>query len=99
MATAKDPVEAQIAVIKTCMPKTYASIQERARLIGNEAFTLVRRALRGEPACFYAIEAGHVVGTPFTGHPIMDDVARSIVSFGCTYVCIWPEPVPAAPAG
>ena len=90
MATAKDPVMAQLAVIKACMPNTYASIQAQAKVMGNDAFALVRRAVRGEACCFYAVEAGHVVGTPFTGHPIMDDVARSMVQFGSTYVCIWP---------
>lgn len=90
MATAKDPVEAQVAVIKACMPNTYASIQAQARVLGNDAFALVRRAVRGEPGCFYAIEAGHVVGAPFTGHPIMADVALSMVQYGCTHVVIWP---------
>lgn len=83
-------VEAKIAEIKQYMPETYKAIKERAYLIGNTAYELVRRGLRGEPNCFYAIEAGRVMGAPFSVANISDDVARRMVEFGCAYVCIWP---------
>ena len=56
-------VEDKLAVIKREMPMTYAAIQEWASRIGNKAFEQVRRGLRGQYRCFYAYEAGHVVGT------------------------------------
>lgn len=87
---AKKNVDAEVAIIKAKMPGVYKAIQARAaRKAGT--FELVRRGLRGDRACFYAFEGGHVVGTPFTGDPIMADVASNLVQFGCAYVCIFDE--------
>lgn len=85
-------VEAKIAEIKAHMPSTYASIQEKARHIGGQAYELVRRGLRGERDCFYAIEAGRVVGTTFdASHPEISLVALSMVDLGVQCcVTIWP---------
>ena len=44
--TLKADLAAKIEEIKRCMPATYASIKDKATVIGNEAFTWVRR---GEP--------------------------------------------------
>lgn len=82
-------VEERLALIKGEMPQTYRSIQAKAQEIGKSAFGLVRRGLRGEANCFWACERGQVVGTPFAGHEIERDVARNMVSYGCTFVCIW----------
>ena len=35
-----------------------------------------------------------VVGTPFYGHPVMTEVGKALVEFGCAYVCIWPDQAP-----
>lgn len=88
--TAKVDVSAQIEEIKRFMPETYKSIQDKAYLIGNEAYVLVRKGLRGEPNCFYALERGRVVGTPFSLTEVTDYIARTMVTLGCAYVCIWP---------
>ena len=67
-------------------------MRDKAKEIGNDAYSLVRRGLRGEANCFYAIEGGHVVGTPFAEDVgIMDDVRRWMVSFGASFVIIWPR--------
>lgn len=87
--TANDSVEAQIATIKAQMPETYKSIQAKSQEIGKQAFSLVRRGLRGEPNCFYAFERGVVVGTPFNLLEVNRDIAQYMVTFGCTYVCIF----------
>lgn len=84
-------VEVLIGEIKAYMPNVYQGIQDKAREIGGEAFRLVRRGLRGEPGCFWAMERGRVVGTPFAGHPIQDEVAMVMVKFGCAHVCMWGE--------
>ena len=84
----------QLAIIREHMPAVYASIQRKAAEIGNEAFVLVRKGLRGEPRCFFAIEGGWVMGTPFAGSACMEEVAHSIVELGCAYVCIWPDRAP-----
>lgn len=90
--TAKVDVTAQIDEIKAHMPETYASIRAKARDVGNVAYEWVRRGLRGEPNCFYAFERGRVVGTPFTLVEVSRDIAQYMVTFGCTYVCIWACP-------
>jgi len=82
---------ARLAEIRDRMPDVYAAIQCKAAEIGPQAFALVRRSLRGEADCFYAVERGRVVGTPF-GQAVMADVAATMVQFGCTYLCIWPAP-------
>lgn len=88
-------VSAQLDLIRERMPLVYGAIKERAAAIGNLAYTLVRRGLRGEPNCFYAFERGHVVGTPFRHGAITAEAAALMVNFGCAFFCMWQEP-PAA---
>lgn len=95
--TAKVDVPALIQEIKQFMPETYASIQRKAGEIGNDAYVLVRRGLRGEANCFYAFERGRVMGTPFTLQEVSRDIAQYMVTFGCAHVCIWAEPVLTTP--
>ena len=84
-------VNAGLHTIKTSMPNVYAAIQAKAQDMGNDAFNLVRRGLAGQPGCFYALEGGHVMGTPFArDDPRMVQLAHFLVAFGCAHVCIWP---------
>jgi hypothetical protein len=84
--------------IKGHMPQTYKSIQDKADKVGRVAFALVRRSLKGEPNCFWAMERGNVVGTPFDDQEITRDIAQLMVQFGVTFVCIWGKPSLDAPA-
>ncbi len=84
-------VAAGVQLIKEKMPKTYASIQAKAEVIGRPAFALVRRSIAGEANLFYAIEAGHVVGTPFEACMLSAEVARWMVAFGTASVVMWGE--------
>lgn len=90
-------VTAKIEEIKRYMPETYASIKGKAANIGNDAYVLVRRGLRGEPNCFYAFERGRVVGTPFTLVEVARDVAQFMVTFGASHCCIWAQPATESP--
>lgn len=90
--TAKVDVSAKIAEIQTLMPETYSAIKAKAAEIGNVAYELVRRGLRGEANCFYAFEGGRVVGTPFATGPLPDHVAKLMVEFGMAFVCIFQLP-------
>ncbi|MFZ3141159.1 hypothetical protein [Polaromonas sp.] len=94
--TAKVDVSRQIEEIKQLMPETYKSIREKSVEIGNVAFELVRKGLRGEANCFYAFEAGRVVGTPFNMPAITADLALYMVEFGCGFVCMFNVPAPGA---
>jgi len=91
-------VQARAQQIKAQMPETYKAIVGKAGEIGNEAYALVRRGLRGEPNCFYAMERGHVVGTPFDMGDVQAEMARYMVRFGCTFMVMW-APAAAAAAG
>lgn len=93
-AARKQDVSEKLALIRHQMPMLYEAIQAKAEVVGNKAFELVRRGLRGEAYCFWGMEAGHVVGTPFHGHPVMDQVGNALVQFGCAFVCIWPDDAP-----
>ena len=88
--TAKIDVAAEIQVIKQHMPDTYKSIQAKAAEIGNDAYVLVRRGLRGEPNCFWAMERGHIKGTLFNLPDTQRDVAWAMVCWGSAHACIFP---------
>jgi len=90
--TAKVDVSRQIEEIKQFMPETYKAIKAKSVEIGNVAFELVRKGLRGEANCFYAFEGGRVVGTPFAAGPLPAHVAQLMVEFGCAFVCIFHTP-------
>lgn len=91
-AEAAKRVAAQLAEIRDRMPEVYAAVQGKASQIGPKAFGLVRRGLKGEAGCFYAMERGRVVGTPFR-QEVMADVASLMVQFGVSFICIWPAEV------
>lgn len=97
--TAKVDVSGKIEEIKRYMPEVYQCIQAKAAEIGTEAFTLVRRGLRGEVNCFYAFEGGRVMGTPFSTGPIPEKVAAMMVEFGVAMCCIWQAKEQAATNG
>ena len=83
-------VEQAKALIKEKMPGVYENIQLNAKAIGKDAFTWVRRGLQGEPDCFYAFEAGYVVGTPFNVQCEHWNLARrDVVCFGSGFVTVF----------
>ena len=87
-------IESGLRTIKQCMPEVYALIKSRAEEVGSAVYALVRRGLGGEPGCFYAFEAGHVVGTPLGFDPKrsgLQGAAEFLVLYGCAHVCIWPD--------
>ena len=55
----------QLALIKREMPLTYEVIRALAAQVGNKVFEQVRRGLRGEERCFFAIEGDHHIGEPW----------------------------------
>lgn len=87
----RQDVEGQIRIIQTQMPETYTSIQAKSAEIGRQAFAMVRRACAGEPNCFWAMERGHVVGTPFNQHDIKQDLAVAMVAFGAKFAVVWSQ--------
>jgi hypothetical protein len=45
----------------------------------------IRRALKGEPGLFYAMERGHVLGTPFPATSPIAESQNYAVTMGCTF--------------
>jgi hypothetical protein len=94
-------IESGLATIKQYMPEVYSLIKDKAEVLGSSVYGLVRRGLGGEPGCFYAFEAGHVVGQP-RGVVEKDaaELGQFTACFGCAYVCIFGElPAPASAGG
>jgi hypothetical protein len=94
-----DQVEAEIGIIKTLMPQTYKAIQAKASEIGSLAYKQVRAGIRGQKNQFYAVEGGHVVGTPFANMPgLCAEAALLMVQYGASYLAMWGEvQTPAQP--
>lgn len=76
-----------LATIRAHMPQTYAEIKHQAQVRGNAVFRLVRRGCGGKPDCFYAVEGGHVVGTPFA-QAVDPALAALIVQFGIGFLVL-----------
>lgn len=56
--------------LATAMPLTAKWVKDRRRDWGNQYVTdVIRRAMGGERNCFYAVENGHILGTPFDWEP------------------------------
>jgi hypothetical protein len=91
-------IDEQIDRIKQAMPETYKAIQAKAATVGNNAYRWVRKGLSGEPNFFWAMECGHVMGTPFTVAGIQNDVAATMVEFGVGFVVMFRLEVDHAPA-
>lgn len=90
-------VNARLANIKLNMPETYAEIVDTANRKGSVAFALVRRAVRGEPNCFYAIENLRFAGTPFNLPDVHADLARYMLTFGCERLICWGREIVETP--
>lgn len=87
----RQAVEEKVELIKKSMPKTYKTIQQWAEEMGDRqgtVFARIRRGLAGKPNCFWAMEAGHVVGTPFQNHPVAQDVTYGVFVWGSHHVCV-----------
>lgn len=52
----------------------------------------IRRAQKGEPGLFYAMEAGHVLGTPWPPGHSLDQSQRFAIMTGCKYACFIAQP-------
>lgn len=84
-ANQKAEADKQIKVIKDHMPGVLQAIRTEASIRGDSVYGLVRRGVLGEADCFYALEGGRVIGTPFAAASMVE-VALQIVQFGVTYL-------------
>lgn len=79
--------------LKDEMPMTAEWVSERRKEWGNGHVTeMVKRGMAGDPGCFYAIERGHVAGTPFPAtHPINQDQQLAVM-LGCVFAAFMQQP-------
>ncbi|WP_431512602.1 hypothetical protein [Variovorax sp. DAIF25] len=79
--------------MRTAMPMTAAWI-ERKRLDMGKAHVndCLRRAIAGEPGRFYALEGGHVLGTPFPPASPVDQWQQYAVVNGVAFAAFIAEP-------
>lgn len=95
-----EDVQRGLATIKNRMPNTYEYINAQAKerevfvdgKVASEVYALVKRGLRGEANCFWAMEAGYVVGTPFDG-AFGGDIHQLMIDVGSCYTCALRQPV------
>ena len=68
------------------MPATAKWVDEKRQELGADYVNgCIRRAMKGEPGFFYALERGHVLGMPFPAtHPIAEWQNYAIVN-GCSF--------------
>lgn len=74
------------ADLRALMPETAKFVDSKRKEYG-EAFVngCVKAAMTGVPGRFFAMERGHVLGTPFPAtHPIAQDQNFAIL-MGCTF--------------
>lgn len=89
------------ASLRDSMPKTAEWVDRmRVQLGAAHVNEQIRLSLKGEPGHFYAIEGGHVLGTPFpVDHPIHQE-QRLAVMVGAPFAGFIAEPLakPGDPA-
>lgn len=102
MTTAAKPASMRVA-----MPET-ADFVDRKRVEWGRAHVddCLKRALAGEPGYFYAIEGGHVMGTPWgmsegglLGDMSIARLQAMALMVGTTFAGFMREPTAAAAAG
>jgi len=79
--------------MRTAMPMTAEWIERKRLDLGKTHVNdCLRRAIAGEPGRFYAIEGGHVLGTPFPpAHPVSQWQQYAVVN-GTAFAAFIAEP-------
>ena len=79
--------------MRSAMPMTAEWVEQR-RLEHGKAHVnaCISRALAGEPGLFYALEGGHVIGTPFPPHHDAAELQHYAVVFGTTFAAFIAQP-------
>ncbi|OGB26204.1 MAG: hypothetical protein A3I66_00700 [Burkholderiales bacterium RIFCSPLOWO2_02_FULL_57_36] len=82
------------------MPETAKWVEVKRKEWGAEYVNAcIRRSLKGEPGYFYAMEAGHCLGAPFSAtHPIAAEQNYALL-MGCTFAVFMATPTPGASNG
>ena len=72
--------------LRQTMPETAKWVDGKRKELGADFVNgCIRRALKGEPGLFYAMERGHVLGTPFPASDVRDRYQNIAVVTGTTF--------------
>ena len=86
--------------MRATMPQTAAWVTDKRAAWGVEHVgQCIRQGMAGVPGHFYAMEAGHVVGTPWPAGTQVDEYQRMAVLTGCAFAGFMREPAPLAEGG
>lgn len=90
---------AQRVDLRATMPETAKWVDDQRAAMGVDHVNgCIRRAMKGEPGFFYAMEAGRFLGTPFPDtHPIYRD-QHMAVTIGCQFAAFIAMPSQAVAA-
>ena len=75
------------------MPETAIFVDSKRQQYGLEFVNgCIKQAIAGIPGRFYALENGHVLGTPFAATDPIDTYQRMAVLTGCKFAAFIAEP-------
>lgn len=75
--------------LKSQMPTVATIVQERRQAWGDAHVNrCIKEGLKGRPNRFYAIEAGHIVGTPFDATTDLHHAAKLAAIVGGAFVAM-----------
>jgi len=79
--------------MRQAMPLTAEWVDEQRAKYGDaHVNACIRQAITGTPGLFYAMEAGHVLGTPFpSAHPIASEQNWAVM-LGCKFAAFIAHP-------
>ena len=79
--------------LREAMPMTAEWVdRQRATFGAAHVNDCIKRAVAGEAGLFYAMEGGHVLGTPWPANTVVDADIRFSVMVGCTFAGFIVEP-------
>ena len=79
--------------MRLSMPRTAEWVDaQRAKYGDKHVNACIRQAITGTPGLFYAMEGGHVLGTPFpASHPIASEQNWAVM-LGCAFAAFIAHP-------
>lgn len=76
----------KVSSLRDKMPRTSEWVDAQRAALGKDWVNdCIRRAQAGEPGLFYAMEAGHVLGTPFPASHPFAEMQRYAVLMGTAF--------------